>query len=88
MLKPLKNKVIITVEKDTNKSESGLVLSNEPETDTITGKIVAVSDNCFDILNIGTKCLISKFSGNKIKFENKEYIVVDVDNILAIVEEE
>lgn len=87
MLKPLKNKVIVSVEKK-NKTEGGLVLSNSLETDSIVGKIVAVSDNCFDMLNIGTRCIISKFSGSKIEYENNEYLVVDIDNILAIIEEE
>lgn len=87
MLKPLKNKVIVSVEKNT-KTEGGLVLSNSLETDSVIGKIVAVSDNCFDILNIGTKCIISKFSGTKIEYENNEYLVVDIDNILAVIEEE
>lgn len=87
MLKPLKNKVIVSVEKN-NKTEGGLVLSNSLETDSVIGKIVAVSDNCFDILNIGTKCIISKFSGSKIQHDNNEYLVVEIDNILAVVEEE
>ena len=86
MLKPLKNKVIVSVEKNT-KTEGGLVLSNSLETDSIVGKIVAVSDNCFDILNIGTKCIISKFSGTKIQYENNEYLIVDIDSILAVIEE-
>ena len=87
MLKPLKNKLIISVE-EKNKTESGLVLSNNFETDSILGSVIAVSDNCFDILNIGTRCIISKFAGNKIEYEGIAYLVVDIDNILAIIEEE
>lgn len=86
MLKPLKNKVIVSVEKN-NQTEGGLVLSSALETDSVACKIVAVSDNCFDILNIGTRCIISKFSGNKIEYENNEYLVVDIDSILAVIEE-
>ena len=87
MLKPLKNKVIVSVEKK-NRTEGGLVLSNSLETDSIGCKIVAVSDDCFDMLNIGTRCIISKFSGSKIEYKNNEYLVIDIENILAIIEEE
>lgn len=87
MLKPLKNKVIIDVEKN-NVTEGGIVISSNLETDSLIGKVVSVSDNCFDVLNIGTRCIVSKFAGNKVQYDRKEYLVVDIDNILAIVEEE
>ena len=87
MLKPLKNKVILSVENN-NKTEAGIVLSNSIETDSVIGKIVAVSDNCFDMLNIGSRCIVSKFTGSKIQYENSEYLVVDIDSILAVIEEE
>ena len=87
MLKPLKNKVIISLE-EKSKTEGGLVLASNLETDRIVGKVESVSDNCFDVLNIGTKVIISKFSGNKLQHNDKEYVVIDIDNILAVIEEE
>ena len=87
MLKPLKNKVIISLE-EKSKTEGGLVLASNLETDSIVGKVESVSDNCFDVLNIGTKVIISKFSGNKLQYNDKEYVVIDIDNILAVIEEE
>jgi len=87
MLKPLKNKVIISVEKN-DKTESGLVIASNIETDSVIGKVVAVSDSCFDIVDVGSLVIVSKFSGNKIQYESVEYIVIDIDNILAVVEEE
>jgi len=64
------------------------VIASNLETDSIIGQIVSVSDNCFEQLNIGTKCIISKFSGSKIQYRNEEFLVVDIDNILAVIEEE
>ena len=94
MLKPLYGKVIACVEKN-DKTESGLVLTSNLDTDTLVGVVYSVSEY-YDRLgsiknsniNVGDKILISKFSGNKIEYGKKEYIVLDIDNILAKIEEE
>ncbi len=93
MLKPLKNKVIVTLEEQ-NKTESGLVLTSTLDTDSVLATIVAIPNKCnkesseCDEIKVGDKIILSKFSGNKIKYNKKEYLVVDIDNVLAIVEEE
>ena len=94
MLKPLYGKVIVYVEKN-DKTESGLVLTSNLDTDTLVGVVYSVSEY-YDRLgsiknsyiNVGDKILISKFSGNKIEYRKKEYLILDIDSILAIVEEE
>lgn len=94
MLKPLNGKVIVCIEKY-DKTESGLVLTSNLETDTLVANVYAVSkyyDKFCELENnyikANDKVVISKFSGNKIEYEKKEYLVLDIDNILAIVEEE
>lgn len=94
MLKPLNGKVIVEVEKY-DKTESGLVLTSNLETDTLIATVYSVSEYCDkfcevknNFLSVGDKVAISKFSGSKIEHEKKEYLVLDIDNILAIVEEE
>ena len=94
MLKPLYGKAIVCVEKN-DKTESGLVLTSNLDADTLVGVIYSISEyydrlgnvknNC---INVGDKILISKFSGNKMEYDKKEYIVLDIDNILAKIEEE
>lgn len=66
------------------------MITSNLETDSVLGKIVAISDNYSndEKLDVGTTVIISKFSGNKIQHDNNEYLVVDIDSILAIVEEE
>lgn len=94
MLKPLNGKVIVEVEKY-DKTESGLVLTSNLETETLIATVYAVSefyDKFCELQNnfvkVGDKIVISKFSGNKFEHEKKEYLVLDMDNILAIIEEE
>jgi len=94
MLKPLNGKVIVCIEKY-DKTESGLVLTSNLESETVVANVYAVSEyydqfcklkNSF--VKVGDKVVISKFSGNKLEYDKKEYLVLDIDNILAIIEEE
>ena len=87
MLKPLKNKIILSVEKS-DKTESGTMLTSNVSSDSIIAKVVEVSDSCFDVVDVDSTVIISKFAGNKLEYNGKEYMVVDINDILAIVEEE
>lgn len=86
MLKPLKDKVILTVEKE-EKTKSGIVLNEPLEKDCIIATVYSIS-NEEEKLKVKDKVVISKFSGSKIEYENEEYLIIDIDSILAKVEEE
>ena len=89
MLKPLGNKIIVQVE-NTNETKSGIVLSSPLEKDSIEANVFSVSDKIGkeNIINIGDKVIIQKFSGSKFEYDDNEYITIDVNSILAVIKEE
>lgn len=89
MLKPLGNKIIVKVE-NTNETKSGIVLSSPLEKDSIEANVFSVSDKIGkeNIINIGDKVIIQKFSGSKFEYDDNEYITIDVNSILAVIKEE
>ena len=89
MLKPLENKIIVKVE-NANETKSGIVLSSPLEKDTIEANVFSVSDKIGkeNIINIGDKVIIQKFSGSKFEYDDNEYITIDVNSILAVIKEE
>lgn len=89
MLKPLENKIIVKIE-NTNETKSGIVLSNPLEKDSIEANVFSVSDKIGkeNIINIGDKVIIQKFSGSKFEYDDNEYITIDVNSILAVIKEE
>lgn len=89
MLKPLENKIIVKVE-NTNETKSGIVLSSPLEKDSIEANVFSVSDKIGkeNIINIGDKVIIQKFSGSKFEYDDNEYITIDVNSILAVIKEE
>ena len=91
MLKPLNGRAIVEVEKY-DKTESGLVLTKDIDKDTMTATVFAISKYCDkygeienECIKVGDKILIPKFSGNKFEYDKKEYLILDIESILAVI---
>ena len=89
MLKPLENKIIVKV-KSTSETKSGIMLSRPLEKDSIEANVFSISDKIEkeNIINVGDKVIIQKFSGSKFEYDDNEYITIDVNSILAVIKEE
>ena len=96
-LKPLGNRIILEAVSKEEKTKSGIIIpetvdKEKPE----QGKVLAVGPGKMmkdgkripmDV-KVGDVVLFSKYSPNEIKIDDKEYLVVSDDDILAIVEKE
>ena len=95
-IKPLADRVLIKVEKDQEeKTVGGLVLATKtPAGVPAKGKVVACGEGKYAPngtripmqVKVGDKVIYSKYSGNEVKLEDEEYIIVKQSDILAIVE--
>ncbi len=92
MIKPLYNNVLLKKEKVANTTSSGIILSQK-EKDEDYAKVVAVGTGKVvdgkkvDIpLHEGDKVMYKKYSGTDVKYGDEEYILIDAEDILAIVE--
>ncbi len=94
-LKPLGNRVILEPVSKEEKTKSGIIIpetvdKEKPE----QGKILAVGPGKMSKdgkripmdIKAGDKVLFSKYSPTEVKIEDKEYLVVSDDDILAIIE--
>ena len=94
MLKPLNGKIVLRVKKQ-NETATGIVLTNSLDTSSLVATVIAVSNYCDkdgNVLNsqikVGDTVIISKFAGSQIEYEKEEYLVLDIDDILAIIKED
>lgn len=93
-LKPLFDRVVLSVEKREEKQTAGSILLPAPsEEKSQIGKIIACGEGGIidgkDIkmqVGIGNRVLFSKFAGTEIKVDGKEYLVIRQTDILAIIE--
>ncbi len=84
-IQPLGENVLIEPAKSDAKTASGIVLPDTSGEKPQEGLIIAVGDDKKIKVKKGQKVIYSKYSGNEIKVEDKEYLLVKNEDILAVV---
>ncbi|HRT18342.1 MAG TPA: co-chaperone GroES [Candidatus Paceibacterota bacterium] len=94
-IKPLSNNVIIEQFKEEEKTKGGILLPQSAEKERPQqGKVISVgpgkTNNQGKVIPMNVKkgdiVLFSKYSPQEIKVEDKEYLVLKEEDILAIIE--
>ncbi|AWZ49264.1 co-chaperone GroES [Clostridiaceae bacterium 14S0207] len=92
-IRPLGDRVVIKRLEAEETTKSGIVLTGASKEKPQEAEVIAVGPG--EIvdgkevkmqLKVGDKVLFSKYSGNEIKFEGQEYIIISQSEILAVVE--
>ncbi len=93
-VKPLQDRVIVERLQEEEKTKGGLFIPDSAKEKPMQGKVVAAGNG--RILEDGKKIpmdvkvgdivLFAKYSGNDVKIDDKEYLIMKEDDILAIVE--
>ena len=93
-IKPLSNYVFVETFNEDKTTKSGIFIPASVEEKPIIGKVVAVGpgkttdDGKLIPLNVkvGDQVLFTKYTPNEIKIDEKEYLAVREDDILAIIQ--
>ena len=93
-LKPLEDKVIVEVLKAQDKTKGGIILPDTAKEKPQEGKVVAVGDGktlpngkvVKPEVKPGDKILFAKYSGNEIKIDEKDCLIIEAEDILAVIE--
>ena len=94
MIKPLYNNVLLKKEKAANETKSGIILTQKEKNEdyaTVVAlsscKEVKINDKIYEMpLKVGDKVMYKKYSGTDIKEDDEEYILINAEDILGIVE--
>ena len=92
MIKPLGDRVVIELMEAEEKTASGIVLPGTAKEKPQQGKVVAVGpgrvlDNGTRVtvdVQVNDQVIFSKFSGNELKLDGKEYLVLRESDILGV----
>ncbi len=92
-LKPLADRVVIQSLETEEVTKGGIILPGSAKEKPQMAEVIAVGPGGVvegkDItmyVNVGDKVIYSKYAGTEVKLDDKEYIVVRQNDILAIVE--
>lgn len=86
MLKPLHDYVVLKKEKVENTTASGIILTNPKEDVSNQAKVIAVGPKCHDDLSVGMTVIFKEYSGTKFHQDDEDYIIIEEEDILAIIE--
>ena len=93
-IRPLEDKVLVTLDDDEQTTASGLVIPDTAKEKPQQGKVVAVgpgkrSEQTGDVIQMdveeGQTVLFSKYGGTEVKVDGNEYLILSARDILAIV---
>lgn len=86
-VKPLKDRVLIKAIEPEEVTKSGIILAGGVKEKPQVAEIIELGDKVInnDGLKKGDRIIYTKYAGNKIKLEGKEYIIVRINEILAVI---
>lgn len=88
-IKPLQDRVVVKMLEAEETTKGGIILSGSAKEKPEVAEVLAVGDGKKDVtmtVKKGDKVLISKYSGTNVKLDGQEYIIVKMDDILAVVD--
>ncbi|AKP66937.1 co-chaperone GroES [Companilactobacillus ginsenosidimutans] len=94
MLKPLGDRIVVTVDKEEEKTVGGIVLANNAKEKPQTAEVVAAGPGAVSpegktiamSVKTGDKVLFDKYAGSEVKYDDKDYLILHEKDIMAIVE--
>ena len=87
-IKPLQDRVVVKMTEAEETTQSGIILTGSAKEKPEVAEVLEVGPGKTDVsmeVKKGDKVLISKYAGTTVKLEGEEYIIVKMDDILAVV---
>ncbi len=92
-LKPIGDKVIVEILKAEDKTKGGIILPDTAKEKPQEAKVIAVGSGKTlangkvipPDVKPGDTVIFGKYSGSEVKVDDKEYLIIEADDILAVV---
>ncbi len=93
-VRPLGDRVLVKPLEVEEKKKGGIIIPDTAKEKPQEGKVIAVGKGKITEegktlpldVKVGDKILFGKYAGNEIKIEDKDYLIVREEDILAIIE--
>lgn len=93
-IKPLGDRVLVEPVEEKEQVKGGIVIPDSAKEKPMEGKVIALGTGKLDEkgnkipfdVKVGDTVLMSKYGGTEVKYNDKEYKILSVSDILAVVE--
>lgn len=87
-IKPLADRVLLKIEEPETKTASGLFIPQTAQEKTQQGTIITIGDDTETItVKPGDKVMFDKYAGTPVKIDGDEHLIINMQDIIAVVEE-
>jgi chaperonin GroES len=86
-LRPIGKRALVKpAEQEEEKTASGIVLPQTTKEKPQTARVIAVDDSEDGKVSEGDLVVFAKYSGTKINLDDEDYLILDSDDLLGVVE--
>jgi len=93
-LRPLQDRILVQRVKEEDKTKGGIIIPDTAKEKPVEGRVIAagigkLSEEGNRIaleVKKGDRILFGKYSGNEIKIEGEEYLIMREDDVLGVIE--
>ncbi len=88
-IKPLQDRVVVKMAEAEETTKSGIILSGSAKEKPEIAIVIEVGPGTSEVkmeVKKNDKVLISKYAGTNVKLEGEEFIIVRMEDILAVVD--
>ncbi len=92
-IRPLHDRVLVRRVNEEEKTKGGIIIPDSAKEKPQEGRIIAVGKGRIDDgkvmpldVKVGDRILFTKYSGNEVKIEGEEHIILKEDEILGVLE--
>ncbi len=92
-IRPLHDRVLVQRLNEEEKTKGGIIIPDSAKEKPQEGKVIAIGNGRYEDgkliplqVKAGEKILFSKYSGNEIKIDGEEYLIMKEDEILGVLE--
>ncbi len=86
-LRPIGERALVKPVEQEERTASGIVLPETAKDKPQTARIIAIGDLEDGKVNQGDLVVFAKYSGTEITLDGEDYLILDADHLLGIVEE-
>jgi chaperonin GroES len=95
-IKPVDERVLIEPLEEAERKVGGIIIPDTAKERPQMGKVIALGDDVVkkeggkklsEVLKVGDKVLYAKYGGTEIKHDNKPYLIVSRNDILAVLKD-
>jgi chaperonin GroES len=86
-LRPVGERALVKPVEQEERTASGIVLPQTAREKPQIARVVAIGDLENGRISEGDLVVFAKYSGTKINLDNKDYLILDSDDLLGVVEE-